>query len=163
MAREAGRQHRAREHAGRIAGRIAARPGRTTQAALREDLMFDYQDVTPPPGCYMVAVDPHGGTTPPRPPNSGGYSEVFTVTNTGSQSDGYTFTCAGSANVSCTGVSPSSVFLNSLQSTTVTAFYSVGTVGDGTVSLTASGTFDSDQGWYTIPVGTYGVAVERQR
>ena len=84
---------------------------------------------------------------------------MFTVTNTGSQSDGYTFTCAGSANVSCTGVSPSSVFLNSLQSTTVTAFYSVGTVGDGTVSLTASGTFDSDQGWYTIPVGTYGVAV----
>ncbi len=111
-------------------------------------------DPPPPPECWSVSVTPQGGVTATRSANSGGYSELFVVQNTG-LFDTYTITCAGSANVTCTGVSPNSVD----GSATVTAFYSVGGPGDGTLTVCATGSNASDCGWVTVPVQSFNVAV----
>jgi RHS repeat-associated protein len=107
---------------------------------------------------YGVAVTPDGGTAATRQANTGGYSESFTVQNTGSASNTYSFSCTGSSNVTC-GPNPSSVTLAAGASTTVTAPYSVGAPGTGTLSLSAAGTNASDGGSYSVPVVAYGVAV----
>jgi RHS repeat-associated protein len=100
---------------------------------------------------FQVAVAPDGATAQQRLANTTGYSETFTVQNTGTGQDTYTFTCAGAGQVTCTGVNPSTVSLTASASTTVTASYSVGFYGTGTLKLTASG-IASDTGWYTVPV-----------
>ncbi|PYP63771.1 MAG: hypothetical protein DMD37_05130 [Gemmatimonadetes bacterium] len=108
---------------------------------------------------YGVAVTPDGATTPQRPANTSGYSENFTVQNTGTGQDNYSLSCGGSANVTCTGltidgVPASSVNLVGGALKTVVASYNVGAVGTGTLSLTATGTYASDGGSFTVPVVT---------
>src|SRR5207302_7922830 len=75
----------------------------------------------PPPSCYGVSVTPKGDTTATLRANTGGYSAIFAVQRTGNI-ETYTIGCQGSGNITCTGVSPSSVsdFAN------VGATYSVG-------------------------------------
>jgi RHS repeat-associated protein len=97
---------------------------------------------------YQVAVTPDGGHTS-RPAGTGGYSETFTVRNTGVAQDSYAFNCTGSSNVTCGAVTPASATLGVGDSTTVTVGYSVGGPGTGTLTLTASGGA-SDTGYYTI-------------
>src|SRR6266571_1778887 len=53
---------------------------------------------------YGVAVTPDGATATARPPNTSGLTENFTVQNTGSATNTYTLTCAGSPNLTCTGL-----------------------------------------------------------
>jgi len=111
--------------------------------------------VTVPVQSFGVAVTPDGGAAPTRVPNTGGYTAVFTVQNTGSGSESFTFACTGAANVTCGTVGPSSATLASTASTTVTVSYSVGTAGTASLSLTATGSsgFSSDGGSYTVLVG----------
>ncbi len=108
---------------------------------------------------YGVAVTPDGATTPQRIAGSSGYSENFTVQNTGTAQNTYNLSCPNSANVTCTGLtihgnSVSSVTLASGISDTVVASYNVGAEGTWTLSLTATGTNASDPGSYQVPVIT---------
>ncbi len=112
-----------------------------------------------PVSTYGVAVAPDGGTTPTRQANTTGYSATFTVQNTGNTANTYTISCAGSSNVTCTGVSSGSVPLGAGASTAVNAFYNVGAPGSGSLTLTASGTNASDGGSFTVPVAQFGVVV----
>jgi RHS repeat-associated protein len=107
---------------------------------------------------YGVSVTPDGGTAATRTPNTGGYSETFTVTNTGSGSNTYSFSCSGASGVTC-GTAPTSVTLAGGAQTTVSQPYSVGAPGTGTLTLTASGTNASDPGSYSVPIVAYGVSV----
>ncbi len=107
---------------------------------------------TSPAPVYSVAVTPDGAATPARLTNTQGYTETFTVTNTGNTANTYAVTCGGSANVTCRGVSRASVPLNAGESATDTARYDVGAVGTGTLTLTATGTNASDGGSYSVPV-----------
>ncbi len=107
-------------------------------------------------GCftYSVSVTPHGGTAPNVPAYTNGYSADFTVTNTGSAADNYNISCFGTTNVTCTGTTAGQISLNAGASTLVTAYYSVGDPGAGTISLTASSLSQdaSDVGTYTFTV-----------
>jgi hypothetical protein len=103
---------------------------------------------------YQVAVTPDGSTTPNRPPSSGPYSAKFTVQNTGSYADTYALTCSTSSNVTCTGLSTSSVTLNPGGKATIFATYTVGAVGTGTLTLRARSDESGvqDTGFFTVPV-----------
>jgi RHS repeat-associated protein len=102
-----------------------------------------------------VSVTPDGATATARTPNSNGYTESFTVTNTGSVANAYTITCIGSPNVTCTGTNPSTTpTINPGQSTGATASYNVGAAGTGLLTLKASGSNAVDSGTYNIPIGT---------
>ena len=108
-------------------------------------------------------VTPDGATAPNRIVNTGGYSETFTVKNRSTAQVTFTLTCNGSSNVTCTGVTPTSVQLNGGPqggaSTTATANYNVGAGGTGTLSVKATDAGGNDTGYYNIPVISYGVAV----
>jgi len=108
---------------------------------------------------YAVAVTPDGATAPSRLTNTGGYSQSFTVQNTGTAQNTYSLVCGGSSNVTCTNLSPTSVTLAANASAPATASYSVGATGTGTLSVNASGTNASDGGSYSVPVISYGAAV----
>jgi RHS repeat-associated protein len=108
---------------------------------------------------YGVAVTPDGATAPARAANTSGHSETFTVQNTGTAENTYSLSCGGSANLTCTGLtiegtSVTSVKIGAGIATPVTASFSVGAVGTGTLTLTASGTNASDIGSYSVPVFT---------
>ena len=103
----------------------------------------------PPPECYGVSVTPKGDVTPTRPPNTGGYSQTFIVTNTGI-ADTYTIGCYGAGGVTCTGTSETS--LDPGSGTAVIAYYSVGAPGTGSLTLTATGSNASDNGWVSVPI-----------
>jgi RHS repeat-associated protein len=111
---------------------------------------------------YGVTVVPDGGTAPTRTANTGGYSESFTVTNTGSASNTYSFSCSGVNGVTC-GTVPAPVTLapapGAGSQATVSMPYSVGTPGTGILTLTANGTNTSDPGSYSVPIVSYGVTV----
>src|SRR5437879_4518728 len=128
----------------------------TPARASAQDPCF-LDDPPPPSNCFMVSVTPNSATTRARPANSGGFSETFTVENTGLEGDTYTITCASSGNVTCTGTSTSSVTLFYGGSTSVSASYSVGAVGSGGLTLTARGTTGaSSTGGYTVPISADG-------
>ena len=100
----------------------------------------------------VIAVTPDGTATPTQAANTTDLRAVFTVRNIGSSSATYTLSCAGLTNVTCTGLSKSSMTLGVGISDTVTATYSVGSPGTGTLSLTAVSGPASDNGSYTVPV-----------
>ena len=86
--------------------------------------------------------------------NTTGHQSTFTVLNTGSCSDTYTFTAAGSNGITGITLSQTSAPVDSGGSTTVTATYNVTvptTPGSATLRLTASG-LASDSGSYTITI-----------
>jgi hypothetical protein len=103
-----------------------------------------------------VVVTPDVASTPSRPASTSGYSAVFTVENPSSSSDTYELFCSESGPVTCgniqvNGVTVEMVAVGAHQSKQVTVFYSVGTAGVGTLTLTASGS-TSDDGAWTVPV-----------
>ncbi len=108
---------------------------------------------------YGVAVTPDGDATPTRPANTSGYSQVFTVHNTGSAPNSYALTCGGSSNVTCTSLSQSSVPVDGYTSANITAYYNVGPEGLGTLTLSAAGTNATDGGSWSVHVERYSVAV----
>lgn len=99
-----------------------------------------------------VSVTPHGGTAPTRTAFTGGYSQTFTVTNTGNVQTTYSLSCGASSNVTCSRISLTSVTLAAQAAATDTAYYSVSTPGTGTLSLKASGSGVSDSGWYSFTI-----------
>jgi RHS repeat-associated protein len=112
---------------------------------------------------YQVSVTPKGATDPARTTNTGGYNAVFTITNTGYYSDTYTITCGTTGPVTCTSAKPTSS-----SGGTDTAFYNVGAVGSGTITLTASSSHASDMGWDTVlvrpaPITPSGPVVARNQ
>ena len=98
-----------------------------------------------------VSVTPDGAITATRTPNTGGYSETFTVQNIGGASDTYILGCAGD-NVSCGAVTPLSVTLGAGAQQNVTVSYSTGPEGPGTLTLTAVSATVSDAGFFTVPI-----------
>ena len=117
-------------------------------------------EIEPPPECFAVSVTPDGTAGGTHFPNTGGHSEAFTIENLGLNWDSYSLECSGSGTVTCTGLSQSSVAVGAGQSTVITAYYSVGAGGTGSLSVTATGTRGTgDGGFYTITVLTMGVAV----
>jgi RHS repeat-associated protein len=107
---------------------------------------------------YAVAVTPDTESTPNRRSHTGNYTATFTVSNTGTQSDGYTFRCTSSLNVTCLSVSHETWNLAPNGVVTVDVMYAVHDAGLGSLTLTAYGTA-RDAGLYNVPVGSYGVEV----
>ncbi|MGH7607756.1 MAG: hypothetical protein ACREME_10475, partial [Gemmatimonadales bacterium] len=97
-----------------------------------------------------VVVVPDGQAAPSRNVHTGGHTAVFTVANLGSNLVVYLVSCAGSGTATCSGANPSSFYLASGDDRNVTATYSVGNPGSGTVTLTAIGGGATDQGSYTV-------------
>src|SRR6266516_370492 len=100
-----------------------------------------------------VTVTPNPGVAPERSPYTNGYAAFFTVKNTGTQSDTYTFSCGASSNVTCLPPVPISATLGPGNSTSVQVTYNVGAQGAGWVQLTAEGANGVGNGAQTIPVG----------
>jgi len=125
----------------------------TRPSAAQDPCKLD--DPPPPPECYSVSVTPKGAVTAVRVANTEEYSEDFTVQNTGN-ADTYRISCQGTGNVTCTRTSASSV---TDFSATVSAFYTVGASGNGTLTLTATGSNASDAGWYSVPIQSFSVSV----
>ncbi|MGH9896121.1 MAG: hypothetical protein ACREA0_29850, partial [bacterium] len=102
---------------------------------------------------FRVEVTPDaaaGAVEPTRRASTGGYSTKFTVRNVGTGSESYSLSCTGS-NVTCGTVSPNSLnLLGPGASALVTVNYSAGAAGQGSITLTATGTAGStDLGSYT--------------
>jgi RHS repeat-associated protein len=104
--------------------------------------------VAPP---YAVTVTPHGGVSATRAAYAGGYYDSFTVQNTGTSGDTYSFICTSTGGLSCdTALAP--VAVAGLSQKTVNVRYSVRGPGTDTLRLTASGTGASDVGSYNVSV-----------
>lgn len=112
-----------------------------TATSINAGNSFDTGTFTVPVvGAQGVAVTPDAGTGPDRPAHTNGYSQAFTVQNTSPTAATFTITCAGSANVTCTSTSPTSVTLGIGGSQSVTAFYNVSNGGTASLTLTATRT-----------------------
>jgi len=114
-------------------------------------------------GTYTVSINgvdvtPDGGTAPTRTPNTGGYSEPFYVRNAATTQNTFSFSCYAVTGVTC-GTVPAPVTLAGTSQTTVYMPYSVGAPGTGIFYFTASGTNSNDNGSYSVPIVSYGVAV----
>jgi len=110
---------------------------------------------TVPIVAYGVSVTPDGVAAPPVPQNTQNLTAVFTVANTGSTNNTFSFTCSSSGSVSC-GTVPASVPLGPWPAqATVNMPYSVGGPSMGGITLTANGTNASDPGSYTVQVMTF--------
>ena len=114
---------------------------------------------TVPVGTFGVAVTPDGSTATTRAANTGGYTESFTVQNTGQSPNTFTISCAGATGVTC-GTVPAPQLIQAGASAPVSMPYSVGAAGTGTLTLTATGTAATDQGSYSVPIApAFSVAV----
>lgn len=91
-------------------------------------------------------------TTPARITQTGGYTDTFTVKNTGGSTAAYTLACSTSANISCVRVTPLQVSLAAGAQTTVVAAYDVGIAGTGTLRVLATSGSVTDTGTYSVPV-----------
>jgi RHS repeat-associated protein len=101
-------------------------------------------------GTMSVSVTPDNATAPDRLPFTTGYSQSFTVTNTGSVADTYTLTCPVS-NLTCTSIVPSGpIPLGASASTGVTVNYNTGAIGSGYVILRATSAAATDDGLYWV-------------
>lgn len=111
----------------------------------------------PPTYCYAVTVTPKGDATATRTANTHGYTQVFTVTNSGGLGEARSFSCQGTSGAVCDSVRPTSEAFPG--DGNVTAYYSVGAPGTGTLTVSASGANSSDDGWVSVPIQSYGVTV----
>jgi YD repeat-containing protein len=116
---------------------------------------------------YDVAVTPDGATTAQRE-HGQSYSETFTVANTGYNANTFSLSCTGSGGVTCGTLSQTTVSLlgnttGTAPSMTVTVGYTVTNTGpstvNGTLSLTATGTNATDNGYFTVPIIRHSLAV----
>lgn len=98
---------------------------------------------------YAVAVTPDGGTGGATLGTTGDIVR-FTVQNTGTIANAFSFATTTTGNASAPGVSPSSATIPAGSSITVNAIYNFGASGSGTVKLTATGPNASDIGTVTI-------------
>jgi RHS repeat-associated protein len=104
----------------------------------------------PPPctgSCVGVTVDPDGDLIS-KVRNTGPYTAIFDLTNTGLVSATYTLTCSVTGGIGCVSVVPSSKTLGPDATASITVTYNVGSTG-GQLTLSASGG-GTDQGYYTI-------------
>ncbi len=79
------------------------------------------------PGDYVVSVSPHGNTLD-QPLNTRD-TVRFTVTNTGTLADAYTFSCSVTGGLSCVSVSPTSATIQPELFKKVTVIYDIGSSG----------------------------------
>lgn len=109
----------------------------------------------PPPPPPLYGVEVLGGAQLAQSTNTSGHSAQFEVENIGTSTATISLACEPvSANVTCTGVSPTSVVLTSFHSAMVTAYYNVGAIGNGTLRIRA--TIASQ----TSAVGSHSVLVQ---
>jgi RHS repeat-associated protein len=112
---------------------------------------LEAQRITPScqTGCLGgVQVTPDGGTDA-HPMNTGPWSLVFTVKNTGTSIKNFTFSCSPSGGVTCVSVVPASAFMDPAEQLEVTVTYNLGAT-NGQLGLLASATGSSDDGYYTV-------------
>lgn len=112
-----------------------------------------------PIASFGVAVTPDFGFAPLRAPNTGGFTQAFTVRNTGGAADTYVLSCGAAGALSCGAVSPANVTLTPGSAATATVFYATGNGVGGRLRLLAASESASDSGWYTINVAAYTVSV----
>ncbi len=100
---------------------------------------------------YAVSVTPVGSSVS-WPAYTGGLTSTFTVTNTGTCQDTYSFTKTATGTVSGVTLDKSSASLPPGASTTVVATYSVGAVGTGVLTLMATGSIggETDAGYFNV-------------
>jgi RHS repeat-associated protein len=111
-----------------------------------------------PVATFGVAVTPDGGATLPQVEGTAGFSQLYTVTNTGSVSDTYTFTCAGGQYVRCTP--PANVTVGAGLSAGVTVSYgTLGAPGTGALTLRATSTSSGPAGPYANDTGWVNLAI----
>lgn len=110
-------------------------------------------------GCntYVVRVTPDGSVLPAVPVQTGGYKATYTVYNSGTSDDTYSYSCSGTFGVVCDSVKPTSAHIPSHTYATKwqrpTAYYHVGaSAGNGTIKVRAWGEGDPDWGTYVVPI-----------
>ncbi|MGH7676523.1 MAG: RHS repeat-associated core domain-containing protein [Gemmatimonadales bacterium] len=119
----------------------------------------DNGSYTVPIASFSVAVTPDFGFAPLRAPNTTGFSQVFTVRNSGTGADTYTLSCGATGAIYCGLPSPFTLTLPGGASGSVTVGYATGNGTGGRLRLFAASESASDSGWYTINVATYTVSV----
>ncbi len=97
-------------------------------------------------------VTPDGSTTAQRNANTGGYTELFTITNNGSTSQTVTLTCWTTGPITCTGPDANSITVPALSSRNMPVGYDVGAAGTGHLIFKAANGQVSDTGAYIVPV-----------
>lgn len=109
---------------------------------------------------YAVSVTPKGGSASWGVITSG-HTAVFTVTNTGTCPDTYTFWSSTIGPVSGVSLDKASWSLDPGTRTMVTATYSATYSGSGTLTLTAQGGAigEQDNGWVTVTVTSNGAVI----
>jgi len=95
-----------------------------------------------------IQVTPKGAQAS-APANSTGQLLTFTVENIGTVGHNVTFSCPTTSPITCTNLSHSSYSFDPSEQIVVTATYSTGVVGAGSLTLAATGTA-SDNGWYDL-------------
>jgi RHS repeat-associated protein len=105
---------------------------------------------------FSVSVTPDGNWMTWQM-NTNGHQSTFTVKNTGTCPDTYSFTKSTTGSISGVTLNPSSATLAAGDSTTVTATYNVGTPGWGVLTLTATGSIGgaTDNGFYNVSITGY--------
>lgn len=107
--------------------------------------------------CVGTDVTPDGGNVTVSA-NSTQNNLTFTVTNTGTLSGTFTFTCSATGNVTCGTVTPASKVIGPGFDAIVNVKFDAGAVGTGVITLTASGG-TTDTGFYNITVQATGPPV----
>lgn len=97
---------------------------------------------------YGVSVTPDGATRA-RLISGSSYVDTFTVTNTGTNSDTYTFTCQVTGGITCTNVNPTSALVPPDDFKNVIVTYTVAAPA-GTLQLTATSSHATDVGSFVI-------------
>ena len=102
----------------------------------------------------QVSVTPDGTTVPGKSLHTSGYTHVFKVTNIGTGSQTFDFSCAGNGGITCTNLSSTSATIPENTFVNVTATYNTSNEGTGRLTFTASGGTGTDQGYINVPVVT---------
>ena len=101
---------------------------------------------------YGVSVTPQNQFTASKTIQTTGYTQIFTIENTGIYTATFTITCGGASGVACTALSQTSVTVNPGAIAHVTATYSTGNQGTGELYLKAVGPNATDLGYVWVPI-----------
>ena len=109
---------------------------------------------------YAVSVTPKGGNQT-WGTGTFGHKAVFTITNTGTCTDNFSFSYTAGAPLSGVTLSQSSASLGPNQSTTDTATFNTTYSASATLTLTAAGNVgtESDSGYYSVTVTSNGPTI----
>lgn len=103
------------------------------------------------PLAAQVSVTPDGGYEPNRAAHASGYKATFMVNNLGVFGPVNNFKCSAASVVVCDSIKGATSIAPG-DSASIDVYYSVTNAGSGTITLRASGSLGTDDGFYFVPV-----------